>query len=150
MRILRLIISILFPPIGLFLNYMLGAEDRLEKAAMIISTVLSIGIVLFIIIVIAMVNASNKQEEDLYKDIEWKIVGSGKKVMSIKNVSLKASISEDRLKAFVKNIREKHEDINVLYDSYLEKENKDKKKVAELEEMFKDNYRVVVFNQYNK
>ena len=92
----------------------------------------------------------NKQEEDLYKDIEWKIVGSGKKVMSIKNVSLKASISEDRLKAFVKNIREKHEDINVLYDSYLEKENKDKKKVAELEEMFKDNYRVVVFNQYNK
>ena len=67
MRILRLIISILFPPIGLFLNYMLGAEDRLEKAAMIISTVLSIGIVLFIIIVIAMVNASNKQEEDLLR-----------------------------------------------------------------------------------
>jgi uncharacterized membrane protein YqaE (UPF0057 family) len=67
MRILRLIISILFPPIGLFLNYMLGTEDRLEKAAMIISTVLSIGIVLFIIIVIAMVNANNKQEEDLLR-----------------------------------------------------------------------------------
>ena len=49
------------------INYMLGAEDRLEKAAMIISTVLSIGIVLFIIIVIAMVNASNKQEEDLLR-----------------------------------------------------------------------------------
>ena len=67
MGIFRLIISILFPPIGLFLNYMLGAETKLEKAAMIVSIVLSVAIFLFIIIIIAMISANNKRDEDLLR-----------------------------------------------------------------------------------
>ena len=65
MDIVRLIISIIFPPVGLLINFIAGAENKLQKAAMIISNTLSILIVVGIVGIIVLIGGSNGYEEDL-------------------------------------------------------------------------------------
>ncbi len=67
MDIFRLIISILFPPIGLFINFFLGSENKLQKVATYISMILSIILVCLIIGACVIVGKNNDQENDLLK-----------------------------------------------------------------------------------
>lgn len=67
MDILRLIISILFPPIGLFVNYALGCENKMQRRAMAISITLTVCFITFIIVGIVMIGMNNKRDEDLLK-----------------------------------------------------------------------------------
>ena len=67
MDIIRLILSIIFPPIGLFFNFMMGAENKIQKVSMVISTFLSIAILCLGITACVLVVGSNKQDIDLLK-----------------------------------------------------------------------------------
>jgi len=67
MDIFRLIISILFPPIGLFVNYMLGCENKLQRISMAISIVLSFSVILFIVFIFILAGTNNQRENDLLK-----------------------------------------------------------------------------------
>ena len=66
MDIVRLIVSILFPPVGLLINFIVGAENKLQKAAMIISNTLCILIVVGIVGIIVLIGGSNGYEDNLY------------------------------------------------------------------------------------
>ena len=67
MEIVKLILSILFPPIGLFLNFLTGAETKLEKISMWISVILTGGLIALIIGSIILVGANNSNDQDLLK-----------------------------------------------------------------------------------
>ena len=67
MDIFRLIISILLPPVGLFINYISGAENRLQKVSFWISGILSGLLVTFIIAFFVLLGVSNKGDNDLLK-----------------------------------------------------------------------------------
>ena len=65
MDIFRLIISIFFPPIGLFVNYALGCENKIQRMSMAISITLSVCFISFIIAGIVIIGSSNKYDSDL-------------------------------------------------------------------------------------
>ena len=65
MDILRLIISILVPPLGLLISFISGSNNKIQKIASVLSTVLSIAIAAFILIALILLGSSNSQEEDL-------------------------------------------------------------------------------------
>lgn len=66
MDIVRLIVSIIFPPVGLLINIIVGAETKLQKAAMMISNTLCILIIVGIVGIIVLIGGSNGYEDDLY------------------------------------------------------------------------------------
>ncbi|MCR5224235.1 MAG: hypothetical protein K6C11_03725 [Bacilli bacterium] len=65
MDILRLITSILIPPLGLLISFLSGSNNKIQKAASIISLVLSVLIIALIVVVFILLGSSNNQEEDL-------------------------------------------------------------------------------------
>ena len=67
MSILRLIISILFPPIGLFINLGIEKKSKLDKINTIISIILTVVFVALIIFFIVVINLNNKKENELLK-----------------------------------------------------------------------------------
>ena len=67
MSIVKLIISILFPPIGLFINMHSERENKLDKISYIISIVLTLSFVALIVFVIITINLNIKQEDNLKK-----------------------------------------------------------------------------------
>ena len=67
MSIVRLIISIIFPPIGLILNHILDDNNKIDKISSIISTILSIILLVFIIVLIIMVSLNNDKDNNIYK-----------------------------------------------------------------------------------
>ncbi len=69
MDIVRLIVSILFPPVGLLINFIAGAESKLQKAAMYISNGLCIALLVGVIGLVVLVGGSNGYEENLQRCI---------------------------------------------------------------------------------
>ena len=67
MDIIRLIVSIIIPPVGLLINFLVGAETKLQKIAAVIANVLCVLIVLGIIGLVVLVGGSNGYEEDLQR-----------------------------------------------------------------------------------
>lgn len=80
-------------------------------------------------------------------DILFERADSGEKVMSIKPVAMKTKLSDNQLKRLVENMRE-DKDIMITHDSYLLKENIERKRIYDLDEMFRDNDKVTVFDPY--
>ena len=95
------------------------------------------------------IESKKKNPMNRYKSIDWKREDSGNKVMSFNPVSMKALISMDQLEYLIENIRG-NSDVNITFDSFLEDEKREKKKIAELEEMFKDDDNIIVFNKFKK
>jgi len=67
MDILRLIISIIFPPIGLFINFVQGSENKIQKVSTYISMILTIIFLCLIIGACVIVAKNNEKENDLLK-----------------------------------------------------------------------------------
>ena len=67
MTIIRLLLSIFIPPVGLILNFILGAETTVEKICTWISGILTALFAGFIIFVFIIVGANNSGEEDLLR-----------------------------------------------------------------------------------
>ena len=67
MSVAKLIISILFPPIGLLINMHSDRETLLDKISYIISIILTILFIASIIFIIIVINLNIKQEDNLKK-----------------------------------------------------------------------------------
>ena len=67
MTIVRLLLSILLPPVGLVLNFILGAETTIEKICVWISAIFTAAIIGFVVFAVVLVGANNGAEQDLLK-----------------------------------------------------------------------------------
>jgi len=67
MDIVRLILSIIFPPLGLLINFISGYENKIQKASMIISTILSIILILLIVVAFVLLGNANQHDIDIQK-----------------------------------------------------------------------------------
>ena len=94
-------------------------------------------------------NRNLYDNRDLYEEIVWVRPDTGEKVIPLHPPALKAKMSERRLCTIAKNAEE-HPEIEVTYSRFDEEELRRKKAVEELEEMFKDNDKVIVFNPTDK
>ena len=96
-------------------------------------------------------NKHNKIDKDLYEPIKWERGDSGQKVMSIKTTSLKATMSEEKLRLFIESLKA-NPSIRVTYSCFDEEEKQREAEKNALEEMFKDNDKVIVFDskKHNK
>ena len=67
MEIVKLILAIFIPPVGLVLNFITGAETKLEKISVWISSILTAVLIGLVIFAIVLVGANNGAENDLLK-----------------------------------------------------------------------------------
>ena len=90
------------------------------------------------------INGGN-DNSDLTEPIEWVRADQGQKVMSLHPTALKATMSERRLRMIAEKAKD-HPEIEVTYSRFDE----EAKKMDALQEMFKDDEKIIVFDPYDK
>ena len=95
------------------------------------------------------INGTKKNIKDLVEPIKIERADAGQKVMSIQPLALKTSMSERRLRKIVE-VSRRNPNIEILYDKYAEEEKERNEKIDELQEMFKDNGKVIVLDPRNQ
>ncbi len=89
-----------------------------------------------------------KKDENENKEIIIEREDKNQKIMNIRPKPYRIRLTETQLENLERKISEAKEYVEVTYSRYAERQKQAKENASELEEMFKDNDDIVVFDSY--